>query len=158
MPRTCTICGHPERETIDAALVAGEPYRDIAAQYGTTPSALSRHKRDHLPASVAQAQEAHEVARGDDLLAQLAALRTDAARIGAKAEKAQSYAAALQAVREQARIIELLLEVAGELERGVSVTLAPEWLVLRATILQALGPYPEARHAVAEVVSGRTSA
>jgi len=155
VPRTCTICRHPDREAIDAAIVVGEPYRAIAARTGTTPSALSRHKRDHLPATVARAQDAHEIAQADDLLAQLAALRVDAGRIAVKAEKAESYGAALQGVREQGRIIELLLEVAGELERGVNIIIAPQWIELRGVVLTALGPYPEARSAVAEALSER---
>jgi len=153
VPRTCTICSHPEREAIDAAIVVGEPYRAIAARTGTTPSALSRHKRDHLPAAVARAQDALEVAQADDLLAQLAALRADAQRIGAKAEKAESYPAALQAVREQARVITLLLEVAGELSRETNIIIAPAWIEIRGIVLQSLAPYPEARRAVAEALS-----
>ena len=29
MPRTCTVCSHPDRPAIDAALVAGDAYRNI---------------------------------------------------------------------------------------------------------------------------------
>lgn len=50
MPRTCTVCRHARRETIDAALVAGEPYRHVASRTGTSTAPVVRHKRDHMPA------------------------------------------------------------------------------------------------------------
>jgi hypothetical protein len=34
VPRTCTVCAYPERETIDRAPVAGEPSRQLAARCG----------------------------------------------------------------------------------------------------------------------------
>jgi hypothetical protein len=44
MARPCSICNHPKREEIDAALVAGTPLRDIARQFKTGKDALARHK------------------------------------------------------------------------------------------------------------------
>lgn len=64
MPRTCSICQHVQREAIDAALVAGEPFRAIARQYATSKDALRRHAQDHLPAALLQAKGAAEVAHG----------------------------------------------------------------------------------------------
>jgi len=52
MPRTCTICRNERRNEIDAALLAGEPLRNIAKHSGTSIGALFRHKRGHLPANV----------------------------------------------------------------------------------------------------------
>jgi len=45
--RTCTICAHPERTAIDAALIAGVSLRDIARQLNVGKDALNRH-RTHL--------------------------------------------------------------------------------------------------------------
>src|SRR3712207_9296179 len=33
MPRRCTVCDHPERHSIDEALVTGAPYRSVAKQF-----------------------------------------------------------------------------------------------------------------------------
>jgi hypothetical protein len=45
---SCTVCGHRERENIDAALRKGSPpLRELALQVGLTHSALWRHKQ-HL--------------------------------------------------------------------------------------------------------------
>ncbi len=42
MNKRCTVCNHPERPEIDRALLHGQPLRRLAAQYGLSPSALSR--------------------------------------------------------------------------------------------------------------------
>ena len=47
MPRSCSICAHDARAEIDRALVAGEPFRHIAARFHTSTGALQRHKADH---------------------------------------------------------------------------------------------------------------
>jgi hypothetical protein len=48
MPRTCTICRHPERPDIEADLRAGIPYRDIARRQSISKHALSRHRLNHI--------------------------------------------------------------------------------------------------------------
>jgi hypothetical protein len=74
MPRTCTICRHPKRAEINQALVAGVAFRIIAKHFETSWQAVRRHK-DHLPDQVVKAHDAKEVARADDLLASITALR-----------------------------------------------------------------------------------
>jgi hypothetical protein len=49
----CTICRHEQREEIDRALVRGDGLRELARRYGTTHTALFRHKRAHIPAELA---------------------------------------------------------------------------------------------------------
>ena len=65
MPRTCTICTHDNRPDIDQALVAREPFRNIAARFKVSTSALVRHSDDHLPSSLLKAQAAREAADAD---------------------------------------------------------------------------------------------
>lgn len=44
MPRTCTVCRHPKRAAIDAAVVANVPVRDIASHFGGfSYGSLQRH-------------------------------------------------------------------------------------------------------------------
>ncbi len=62
MSRRCTVCGHKNRPAIDKALVARQPFRNIAAQFKVSTSALVRHSDDHLPASLLKAQAAREAA------------------------------------------------------------------------------------------------
>ncbi|MDP9359694.1 MAG: hypothetical protein M3R02_31305 [Chloroflexota bacterium] len=71
MPRTCTVCAHPQRASIDHALVAGEPYRAIARRFAASPDAVLRHKTAHLPADLVRAREAEEETRALDTMAEL---------------------------------------------------------------------------------------
>ena len=151
MPRTCTICSHPERAAIDRALVSGEPFRNIAEQTGTSPASLMRHKTDHLPASLVAAKEASEVAQADKLLSELQSLKGKAVALLLKAEQAGDFRTALAGIREARGCIETLLEVEGELDRRpqVNVLVAhPEWLAMRSAILAALQAHPAARRDV----------
>jgi hypothetical protein len=68
MPRTCTVCRHNQREAIEQALLAGEPLRNIAKRYGTSATALHRHRHDHLPAALTRANERATEKAEDQLL------------------------------------------------------------------------------------------
>ncbi len=152
MARYCKVCRHPEREAIELAIIDKDIiYDDIAAQYGMSVASISRHNTDgHITERVAKAVEAKEVACGNTLLERLEKLEADARRIGETAESNDRLSTALQANREQQRIIELLLKVAGELknEQNINITVSQDWIKLREIILTCLAPYPEARHAV----------
>jgi hypothetical protein len=160
------VCCHERRSEIDAALVAGEPYRHIAARFGVSTTALQRHKADHLPASLVAAQEAQEAANADTLLDRLRDLldRADsqytlARGLVAKAVSTGDLRAATGAlgagngaIREARACLELLAELEGELDRRptLNLTISAEWVTLRAAMLDALTPYPDARVAVAK--------
>ena len=47
MGRSCTICTHPHRAAIDAALEAGHAFRDIAGNYHVSKTSLYRHWQFH---------------------------------------------------------------------------------------------------------------
>lgn len=57
----CTVCDHPERQAIDAALAASSE-RSIAKQWSLSPAAVHRHKVRHVQATVARV-----IARREDL-------------------------------------------------------------------------------------------
>ena len=154
MARICSICTHEQREAIDAALIAGEPYRNIAKRWGVSTAALSRHLRRHLVALLAGRQEVD----ADNLLVQVADLQRQAQVIKDKAEAAGDLKTALQGVRELVRIVELLAKLRGELDMRpvVNVLLSPQWVTVRAVLLEALSPYPEARQAAAAALLGVT--
>jgi hypothetical protein len=115
MPRTCTVCTHPEREGIEQALIAGAAFRDIARQFRVSKDAVARHKAEHLGKLLAEA----EAARADSLLEKLQTLEAEAARLGKLAERSKDYRGALLSVRERARLLELLMRKTegAELER-----------------------------------------
>jgi hypothetical protein len=155
VPRACTICTHPGLDAINHALVEGTPNRRIASQYDVTERAVRNHKSGHLPATLAKAQEAEEVARADDLLSDVRDLQTRALAILDKAEGSGDLRTALGAIREARGNLELLAKLLGELdERPVNVLISPEWLELRTVIVGALEPYSEARGAVLKALEG----
>jgi hypothetical protein len=153
VPQPCTICTHPERAAIDQALVGDAVNRRLAQQYDLTEQAIRRHKAEHLPDALVQAGAAQEVARADVLISQVEGLRNKAVAILLKAEKAGELRTALMAIREAREILALLLEVEGRLDRRpVNILVAPQWLELRAVLIQTLAPFPEARVAVVEAL------
>ena len=113
MPPTCTICRHAEREAIDTDLVAGIPYRHIAARIGTSTGSLQRHKASCLSATLVKATDAAEVVHADTLLAKVRAIEDEARRLGRKAEQQGDLRAALLACREMARMCELMGRLVG---------------------------------------------
>jgi hypothetical protein len=154
MPRRCTVCDHEERASIDAALVSGTPLRDIAGQHGVSKSALERHKAGHLPAHLAKAKEAGEVARADNLLSQVRHLQERTLAILTNSEDAGELRTALAAIREARSNLELLAKLVGELDDSpkVNVMVSAKWLTIRTTMMEVLSPYPQARTAVAEAL------
>jgi hypothetical protein len=150
MPRRCTVCYHPERHSVDEALVSGTPYRSVAKRFGVSESAVYRHKTEHLPAHLLKAREVEEVAKADDLLEQVGHLQAHALDILERAEKAGDLRTALAAISQARGNLELLGKLAGELDERpvVNLNVSPEWLDLRAVIVGALEPHPAAHGAV----------
>lgn len=121
MPRTCSICRHPEREAIDSALVASKPFRYISVCFGTSVSSLFRHKQDHIPATLAKAVEASEVAHADNLLSEVRELQTRTLGILARAEASADLRTALSAIGQARGNLELLAKLVGELNERAQI-------------------------------------
>jgi len=150
VPRACTVCTHPDLEAINRALVEGTPNRRIASQHDVTERAVRNHKANHLPETLAKAQEAEEVAQADDLLGQVQDLQARTLAILEAAEGSREHRTALAAIREARSNLELLAKLLGELDERpqVNLLISPEWLELRAVIITALEPHPQALRAV----------
>lgn len=156
VPRQCSICAHAQRDLVDRALLSGTSFRDIAGQFTVSRSALTRHKAEHLPAKLAKAHGAKELASADKLINELNGLKSKAVSLLMQAERAGDLRTALSGVREARGCIETLLEVEGEIDRRAQVNVLmvhPEWLALRTGILDALTSYPEARSAVLTAIT-----
>ncbi|HEU4700688.1 MAG TPA: hypothetical protein VFS40_16000 [Gemmatimonadales bacterium] len=152
MPRRCTVCAHPERDAIDAALVADrDGNRRIASQHGLSEIAVRRHRENHLPETLAKAAEAEEAARGDDLLTEMVDLHRRTLAVLAAAEQSKEHRLALGAIREARGNLDLRAKLEGKLRDGATVNLqmAGDVRELLGRVLRALEPYPEARLAVA---------
>ena len=108
MPMTCKPCRHPRRAEIDAALVQREePLRHIAARFGTSATALVRH-RAHLSEALTAAQDRQEDEEADGLLEQVRYIAAEARRLAKLAERKGDLRTALVGLRELARAVELL--------------------------------------------------
>jgi hypothetical protein len=151
MPRQCLVCQHERKAEIDRDLAANTAIPTLTAIYRVSEDSLLRHKRNHLPQAVAKAEAAQEESRADDLLGQVDRLKNKAVSLLLKAEAAGDYRTALAGIREARACLELLLEVEGEIDRtpAVNLTISPQWLTVRAVIIEALAPWPEAKQAIA---------
>lgn len=159
MPRSCTVCTHDEAHAINVALVQRDPFRHIASLYEVSTSALQRHAREHLPALLARAKDAVEVADADSLLNRVEALQSRTEAILVEVEGTDLYGVKLAAIREMRRNLELIGEVTKELVRTptLNLYLSPEWLELRAVVVGALEPYPDARGSVLRAIEGASN-
>ncbi len=156
MPRSCLICQHPDRESIDKALARQTSNRELARVYSLSESAVRRHKGNHLPATLAKAHEAEEVAHADGLLADVRSLQARTLAVLEAAELSHEHRTALAAIREARSNLELLAKLLGELDERpvVNLNVSTEWLELRAVLVTALEPYSDARGAVLRAIEG----
>ncbi len=133
MPRTCTVCNHNNRQAIEETLLSGEPFRNVAKQFGTSSTALFRHKTEHLLEAIQKSHEASEVLRADALVDHVKQLRDRTEMLFAEAEgilrqakRAKDLRTALAAIREAANVTReargnatLLGQLTGELQQSV---------------------------------------
>jgi hypothetical protein len=95
--------------------------RDIARQYGLSKDAVDRHGRRHLPARLAQAVRAQDLASASSLLEQLEALHTKTLAI---LESVTDPRTALAAVQQARGNLQLLAELTGKLATQPTVQVA----------------------------------
>jgi hypothetical protein len=151
MSRSCTVCAHQERHSIDKALVAGTALRDIAGQFQLSKSAVERHHAEHLPAALVEAAGAEATRQALDVLQQLKHINAAALTVLRDARAAGDGDLMLKAIDRVHKQVELQAKLLGDLDDRpqINVLVTPEWQQVRAQILAALDPYPEARFAVA---------
>ncbi len=158
--QSCSICRHPDAIGINEALILKrESNRAVACRYGLGRESVRRH-REHIPELLARARDAGEIADADSLLTRVEGLYKRTEAILEAAERSGEWGTALAAIRECRGTLELLGRVTKELESAptINFTLSPEWLELRAVVVAALAPYPDARGSVLRALEGGDSA
>jgi len=155
MPRTCTVCVHPDHQGIDSALVAGTALRDIARRHAVSKDALFRHRDSHLPAAMVQAQAETDVRHAIDVVAQLKAINGAAMTVLRDARAVHDGDLALKAIDRLFRQIELQAKLLGELDERpqINILIHPEFQRAQTVILQALEAHPAARVAAADALA-----
>lgn len=157
MPSVCTLCRRPDKGDINAALVSGaDSLRLMAVRFDTSPATLRRH-REHLPRELATVSAERAETQANTLLDKVAGLETDAHRLRAAAEQGGDLRAAIACIRVLADLVALWQKVREE-ERETNEALSrrfldgEDWRAVRAALVGALVPYPEALEAVAEAL------
>jgi hypothetical protein len=147
VPRTCSICSHEHRDAMEDAFIAGQAKRRIASQHGVSERAVRYHMREHLPALLALARDAERAARADSLLDRMEALQSQTLAI---LDAPEDQRTALAAIAQARRNLELIGEIAKELDRTptINLELSVEWQEVKAVLVNTLASYPEAQQAV----------
>jgi phage protein D len=156
MPRKCSICAHPNRDSIDREIVEGKSYRDIARRFRVSKDAVYRHAQHHLPERLVKAKEASEAAHADTLLNRIEELTQKAKQLlvfGQTEKQGKAWAAGLRELRKS---LELLAKITGELESRpeINIVTHPEYIAMRSKVLEVLRPHPDIRRELAEVLHG----
>ena len=121
MPRTCTVCTHDERAEIDQALLDGHPLRDIAGRFRTSRSALLRHRKADIPATLVKAKQAADDVHADSLFDRVKGLAAEAKAILEEARASGNHSVALQAIGRAEKLLELEAKLLGELNDATKV-------------------------------------
>jgi hypothetical protein len=147
VPRACSICSHEHRDAMEDAFIAGQAKRRIASQHGVSERAVRYHMREHLPALLALARDAERAARADTLLDRMEALQSQTLAI---LDAPEDQRTALAAIAQARRNLELIGEIAKELDRTptINLELTVEWQEVKAVLVNTLASYPEAQQAV----------
>ena len=151
----CTVCRSPRRGDIDRALLAGDPVRDVAANYGCSKSAVSRHAAEHIAKKLASASMASEISSAGALLARLDRISEQTDAILAEARGASDHKTSLRAIARLEKQCELTAKMVGLIQQApvqVQIVMMPEWVQLRTVIIAAVAPYPKAAAAVLEAM------
>lgn len=116
--KSCSVCLHSDRATIDAELLRGTPtLRQIAARTALSKTALLRHKSSHIPLALSRAKDAAQIADASGLLNELQQVVNDCKRLQASAEKSGDVRGALQALATLGKQLETVGKLAVEIER-----------------------------------------
>jgi hypothetical protein len=162
----CSICADKARKKIDAALVKeGATIRGIAATFRVSEDALARHvKNGHVLERIAKAQKAQDIVEADNLLREIQEIQGHQKVIFKEAREFQrtirnkdgstekipdpDNKLALEALRDQSKIIELKGKVLGSFVKDAK----PPSTIPSTSIIAPLPP--EAARKIGDIIAG----
>lgn len=112
MPRTCTICNHPDRATIEQKIVDQTPYRHIASQHRISTTAIQRHM-PHILAEVKLYKQEQTERQAFDVLAQMREINEVARQVMTEAMEHGKGGMALFAIDRLQAQLELQAKLLG---------------------------------------------
>jgi hypothetical protein len=109
----------------------------------------------HIAERLARAKDASEVADANELMRHLKGLHDKTLDLLLQAEAAGDLRTALAAIAQARGNLELLGKLAGQLHDRpvIQLHLHPEWIQVRATIVEALSAHPAARDDVVRAIA-----
>lgn len=129
----CTVCRHPDRPEIEAALLQGSSQRAVARTFGLSATAAGDHVRNgHISQATRQVVAAVEHVASSEVMGQAIGLFERALAILTRAEAGSDPEVALAAIRESRQLLGTLVTV-GQLrereeaaEREAAIEAAPD--------------------------------
>lgn len=164
----CTVCASDHRHRIEIGLVSGCSARFLADKFDLSKDAIHRHQANHLSAAtragILAARAPSEIdldaLRADESAGLLSQLVTQRARLlshGDEAAKIGDIKACVAVENAITGNLSLVGKLLGQLVnvhdvRTTNLMVSPDYLKMRAALVNALRPFPEAARAVAAVI------
>ena len=151
MSRQSTVDRHPERYAIERELREGIPAARVARTFNLSRQAVDRFKHKNINKPASKPADDRQKMRQ-----QIEALYNAVVQLVKDAQAAQHPRKFLLAVAEARKCLGLLSKIIGVLNEtppaNVNVAVQVDVHQLREVIVTALGPFPEARAAVAQAL------
>jgi hypothetical protein len=141
----CEVCTHPDKTTIEERMLSGVSVRKLADEFNIGRMSVQRHRQNHLPHELIKSKKLQEMKTADDLVSRIEGLYEKAIHLITIAEQDKKYQPAVSAIKEARSSLELLAKISGELKTGttINLTYSPQWVNLRAVLVDTLQEYPE---------------
>lgn len=155
MAPKCAACSHEDHDEIDRLLIEGEPYRAIARRFGMSPTSVMRHRQAHVSAALIPVVVGTAEAPSGATLDRLERVMRYVEELLLSARQEQKPTQLLAAIKEARMTLETIAKVRGEMASGgptvqvVNIATSVEWQQVQSAMMTALGPFPDARQAVA---------
>jgi hypothetical protein len=173
----CKVCKHPERWRIELLKAGGASLNSLARKFGVGRDSIDRHwhrhvspetKASHLCGPAELASLAGKAAQeSDSVLDYLRMCRVVLTSQMSVASEAGDTRGAAYVTGQLVKVLDSIARITGEvgdLARSTTYNITtnnvallaenPAFARLQATLLRALGPYPEARNAVVLALRG----
>jgi len=153
----CGFCMHPKREEYERKIVSKELSMSRVAQLmNCNKSSVSRHMSNCFPKKIAEWVKP-EATKEEALnvIKELVCSHRDLLDLYEEARATGNIDAAIRALGEERKHLEIVAKLTGQLQErsSVSIFLSPEYLELKQVINATLAPFPEVRQKLAEAFS-----